>query len=239
MDGGRRVYSEQEASEILQRAVLLAEQSKGGYTPGVTADELRRIAAEAGLPPEALEAALLEHGAPVPEKRAFGGAVERVIDGELSPDDFDLVMEGLRPVGQHGRHAGIVQVGRSLKANVFHRGHIMEVNLSSRNGRTRVTVKPNLFMGIFLPLYFGLFFAGFGLAVGREAAGVGMGIAVALLSATIGTLIAGIMLRTARPHAEALAAELTTRVAENIQAAPATVTGTVEESLEQRLHNKG
>lgn len=54
MSGGKRIFSEQEASEILQRAAKLQEEdreSDPAYTPGITAEELERIAHEAGIDP--------------------------------------------------------------------------------------------------------------------------------------------------------------------------------------------
>ncbi|MFX9058321.1 hypothetical protein ABTN75_21235, partial [Acinetobacter baumannii] len=56
-----RVYSEQEASEIVKRAAELAEaKAANTYKSGITKAELERIAAEMGVPLEALDQAIRE-----------------------------------------------------------------------------------------------------------------------------------------------------------------------------------
>ena len=58
-----RVFSEQEVSQILRRAVQISEEdSSQAYVPGITQSELERIAAEVGVDAEALSRAILEAG---------------------------------------------------------------------------------------------------------------------------------------------------------------------------------
>jgi hypothetical protein len=140
-----RVYSEQEASEILQKAAKLQEAQIVGpdYTPGVTLDELRRIAEEAGIDPKVLDQALADGSQPI-EKAKWPFEIERVLDGELAPDDFDLIQTAIG--------AG-TQVGRTLNATVWTGTGMTSVMVSSRNGRTRLSMKANPFFSLFFVLY--------------------------------------------------------------------------------------
>src|SRR5579859_3641216 len=93
------VFSEKEVSEIMQRAAELQEKEQAGYARGVTRDELVRIAEELGVSPEVLTRAIDEQT----ERKArrpwqFVREEERVVDGEIDPNDFDLILESLRPM---------------------------------------------------------------------------------------------------------------------------------------------
>ncbi len=158
-----KIFSEQEASEILQKAVKLQEAGpdKGdGYKPGITYDELKKIAEEAGLDPQYLDQAIEVPTAAEVEKGPFhlSEKIERVIDGELDPNNFDVLLDQLRPT-----RAGIpvgIQVGRALTATTWTGISQARIEVSSRKGRTRLRVNSNslmaYFMGLHMPLIIGI-----------------------------------------------------------------------------------
>lgn len=153
-----RVFSEQEASEILQIAARMqeAEGVNPKYTPGITMGELQRIAAEAGINPKVLERAILEGSTPK-EKAKWPLEIERVLHGELEPGDFDLVQTTL---------GSATQVGRTLNTTIWTGTGMSTVLVSSRNGRTRLSLKANPFFSLFFVLYPLLVVAFAGTAIG-------------------------------------------------------------------------
>ena len=139
---GKRVFSEKEAAEIMQRAVRMQESSgKGGdYTPGITEEELRKIAVEAGIDPSFLDKAI--SGIDTQEKSETGlfNLTEefiRVVEGEISPDDFDKILN----LFSHSQKNGLKQVGRTLSGPAIKGTHMMSLNVESRKGRTKINVK--------------------------------------------------------------------------------------------------
>lgn len=156
MDPHQKVFSEKEAGELLQRAVKLQEsgQSGGGYTPGVTLDELEKIANEAGVDPKYLHEALRNANSESERKgwHSLSDEYERVIDGELPPEHFDVVLEHVRN-RNFGRGAGVNQVGRTMSVDTFTGGTSARVTITSRNGRTRVNVRSTALGAYFLSLH--------------------------------------------------------------------------------------
>lgn len=137
----KRIYSEQEAAEVLQRAVRLQEASNksGEYTPGITIEELKKIASEAGIDAGILEKALAGMGEDERSKLGLFNLTEefeRVVAGEMDPNDYDKILNLLKP-GQRGMQ----QVGRSLSGQGTVGPHMVQLNVESRNGRTKVKVK--------------------------------------------------------------------------------------------------
>ncbi|MBZ0213467.1 MAG: hypothetical protein K8H99_06690 [Nitrospirae bacterium] len=154
MSLGKRVFSEKEAAEIVQRAVALQESAGDNaraYVPGVTLDELKRIAEEAGIDPKYIEVALESrvregHKGPLHLTEEF----ERVVDGELPPEDFDVVMEHVKSANTQ---RPVVQVGKSLQGQIWTGWGLAGLNVTSRNGRTRIHVKSNAFLPFMTTLY--------------------------------------------------------------------------------------
>jgi hypothetical protein len=141
MSANKRVFSEQETSQILQRAAKLQEASTvGDYTPGVTRDELERIAAEAGIDPKYVSKALDDINTEEPKKGwlNLSEEYERVIEGEVDPDDYDEIFRDLR---SSNNRMGFQQIGRSAMMQTFYKGAMCQVEVTSRHGRTRVRVK--------------------------------------------------------------------------------------------------
>lgn len=139
---GNRMFSEQEAGDIMKRAAQLQEGAAGDvYQPGVTRDELRRVAQEMGVGDEYLDQAILERLSNRPR-----GLVptlqmeERVVEGELDPRDFDIVLQNVSV--RSNRRSAPVQIGRSLTAQAWSGTGLVKLQVSSRNGRTRIQVRP-------------------------------------------------------------------------------------------------
>ncbi len=154
----KRIFSEKEASELIQRAVEIQETTGDlgkPYQAGVTWEELKRIAEETGLDPKFLEMALERQSSEVESTKGpfhFTEEFETVIEGELDPNDFDVVVENIKTSGKANQpHAA--QVGRTLTTFAFTGWGQSRVDVSSRNGRTRLRVKSNAFLAYFLALH--------------------------------------------------------------------------------------
>lgn len=235
-----RVYSEQEVSAILKRAVELTEQEGSKYQPGVTRGELQKIAEEVGVPLAALEQAILEIG----EVKEAKGPLqltsehERVVEGEINPDQFDLIIDGLKPLNRRHSQA-ITQVGRKLTMQTWNGVGQSTIDLTSREGRTRIQVRSSaLFQGL-MTLYPA--FIGSMIAMGSlgERGMIGLGAAIAAGLTAIGATLFGFMTRKGHQKSRELADELRDRVAKSIASQPSpSQTKTVEaeaEHLQQRL----
>jgi hypothetical protein len=156
MSSEKRVYSEQETSAILQKAAKMQEASAegGAYTPGITREELERIAAEAGIDPRFVGKALenLDNEEPKRGWLNLSEEYERVIEGEVDPDDYDQIFQDLKP-SQAGHGGGLRQVGRTVSMQTFYKGAMCNVEITSRKGRTRVKVKSVPFTAYFMSLH--------------------------------------------------------------------------------------
>lgn len=159
-----RVFSEKEAAEIVQRAVELQEASDAlapDYTPGVTTDELHRIAAEVGLDPGFVDQAIQAHKeqpAASTSSTLQTARHELVLNGELDLDDFDCLLDGIKPVP----NTTPTQVGRTFKARTLVGTTTADVTVTSRNGRTRIKIEWLPAIGClsgFYPATFAMIFA--------------------------------------------------------------------------------
>ncbi len=152
MSERKPVFSEREASEIILRASKLQEEEQIAYTPGVTREELVRMAAELGVDPNVLERAITEQDQRR-EKRPFSliREEERVVEGEIDPGDFDLVLEQMKT--RRSRRHPAVQIGKTLRAQAVSGGSLQNVEVTSRKGRTRISVKHFPFLPLFATLY--------------------------------------------------------------------------------------
>ena len=188
MSEPKNVFSEKEASEVLQRAARLQEERGGAssYAPGISHDELVRIATEAGIAPENLEAAI-RAASQNPAKRSFLNLVEeveRVVDAELEPENFDVLLDVAKPA--RTRRSPARQVGRTFTMQTNYRGSLYNVEVTSRNGRTRIRVSSMPFLAYLMSLHPALLISIFGSgSIGAHGATAG-----AALFATL-TMLAG------------------------------------------------
>jgi hypothetical protein len=95
-----RTFSQEQINSLLRRASEL-HVTADDEAPGLTLAELEQIAAESGIPPRYLRAALEEADHGVTNRDTFGQTgshafVERVIPGDLSGDDWEAVILKLR-----------------------------------------------------------------------------------------------------------------------------------------------
>lgn len=214
----KRVFSEKEASDIVRRAAVLHEQaqeSASPYTPGVTREELERIAKEVGIDVAFLDRAILEGTRPESRKGPLHltEEFERVIEGELDPNDFDVVTGALKMMRvQHGVAAA--QVGRSLTATAWTGLSQAYVTVSSRNGRTRLNVKSNALFAWLFALHpaFILSIIAMGATAEAGAALVGIGIVAGLALAGWAGFRA--LLKAGHRRAGELADRIAVRIAE-------------------------
>jgi hypothetical protein len=153
----RRRYSNGEVREIVKRASEL-EASTPTAGGAMTIGGVEALAAEVGIAPDVVRAAVQSvatPGAPVavgtaPKRnRWLGGPTsltfERVVEGELPDTEWQVLVDeirrSLRNVGQ------VSQFGRSFSWVATRRGSAqrdLEVSVSVRGGRTRITIQENL-----------------------------------------------------------------------------------------------
>jgi len=224
VSGGKRIFSEQEASEILQRAAKLQEDdrdSHSSYTPGITEDELERIAHEAGIDPNFLRRAM-EKITPAEKtntKVQLEQVNERVVEGEIEPENFDIVIEDVKAIQRQykGNHqGGIQQIGRRIFGNVMCGPAIGKMNITSRNGRTRIEVRTGAFMPLFIPLYPAFMLSAFAIGIGATEGAPIAGLVIALLLSGGATFLARHLLRRGHEAGERLADDLSEKAQEAV-----------------------
>jgi hypothetical protein len=146
----RRLYSEPEIRDILQRAAKMQDEATARPTSGLSADELEHIGEEVGIDPRFIREALAARAAqdtPLSEhneaSRAFWGApasleIERVVEGEVTEDEWTEIVARLRRTyGGPGRQE---RLGRAFEwshtlPNTTDKLH---VSLSPKDGQTRI-----------------------------------------------------------------------------------------------------
>ncbi len=197
-----RRYSEQEVSLILRRAAEL-QADQPGAASGTSLAELEEIAREAGLDPALVRRAATDLATASPgaaASRFLGAArrlhVERVVDGELSGDDLEaLVDEVRRTFGEPGI---VSALGRTVtwtptpaQYGSKSAGRRVFVTLTRRGGQTTLRAEEDLSPmagGLFGGLMGGL---GGGLTAPAIAIGVGAFHAALPVVGIVGTLIGG------------------------------------------------
>ncbi|MEQ1822834.1 MAG: hypothetical protein ABL949_10000 [Fimbriimonadaceae bacterium] len=144
-----KLYAESEIGQIMRRAAELQEEgSVEGYVPGVTTDELYRIAKEAGIDPRFLEKAIAEGAGRGQVKKSKGGLaeIERVYPVEIAPENFDVITEYVKPLPMTTNpksgavSGGMSQIGRTLQGQVSAGWANPYIKVTSREGRTRLNV---------------------------------------------------------------------------------------------------
>ena len=110
----------------------------------MTREELARVAKEMGIDPAYLDRAIQDRmsSGKSPGFKFLGAElsreVERVVPGELPPEDFDVVMD---EIGPRRKTQFTTQVGRSLNSSIssgLGHGHL---SVTSRDGRTRLRTR--------------------------------------------------------------------------------------------------
>jgi hypothetical protein len=212
-------FSEQEATEVIKRAAALQERLHSTSTdiPGLTREELIRIAGEMGLSAEAVEQAIaagdekeLRHG-------MFSTSYQRVVNRGLEPEDFDLVHDLVGP--RKGRE-GVRQMGRTLSGRVSRGIGYGQVEITSRKGRTRIEVTSSPLVAVLLALYPGVVGALISLAYLARDGQMVAGIAAGLGFLGVGALAFRFLLGHGQARMKALADELKRKIEEEGPAPP-------------------
>ncbi len=188
----RRRYSEGEVKEIVKRASEL-EVSNPTASGAMTIGGVEAIAGEVGIAPELVRSAargVAGRGseseiAPLPPPRPnrwLGGPTrivfERTVEGELPEADFPVIVDEIRRrtgnVGQAG------SLGRSLSWSMTRAGggvrRDLEVVVTVRRGRTRISVQENL--GQLIGVVYG--------PIGGGMGGGGMGLISSIVASAAG-----------------------------------------------------
>lgn len=145
-----RHFGDDEVRRILQKAAELQERSHDYHSPsgkGLTLDELRQIASEAGIDPKFIDQAAAHPGV---AGRASGGAwaggpvqwdVSGSVDGEIDDHDRERILHTVRSImGQKGELEYVFgRMEWSVDAGV---GPVI-IGISSRDGETDVSVSAN------------------------------------------------------------------------------------------------
>lgn len=144
-----KLFSETEVGQIMRRAAELQEEgSAEGYVPGVTSEELVRIAKEAGIDPKFLEKAIAEGSNKGASNKSKSGLVEieRVYPVEIEPENFDVITDYVKtlPLTTNPKSGtvsgGMSQIGRTLQGQVAAGWANPYIKVTSREGRTRLNV---------------------------------------------------------------------------------------------------
>jgi hypothetical protein len=212
----KRIFSEQEASEIIQKAVRMQETSGNDqYTPGVTADELRKIAQEAGISAEFIEKAIA--GIDIEEKSTLGPfslteEFERVVEGEMNPEDYDKILNLVKPNHQRG----ISQVGRTLTGIGTTGPHMVHINVESRRGRTKVKVKYSPVFAYLIGLHGPLIGSIIALASTAEHGNVLLGVGIAAGLMAVGAGAFNWLVKSGRRAAKKLTGKIVEAIEEEV-----------------------
>lgn len=142
-----RQFGDDEVQRILQKAAELQEESSHGASSapgGLTLDELRQVAVEAGIDPRFVDQAATIEAAPLHTRgEGWAGApynweVQATVPGEIRDGDRERILHAVRSVmGQKGELDYVFgRMEWSFNDGV---GPVI-IGLSSRDGRTEATV---------------------------------------------------------------------------------------------------
>jgi serine/threonine protein kinase len=181
----RRKYREDEVKEIVRRASEL-EASNPTQSGAMTIGGVESLAREVGIEPSAVRSAaksMERRTLPAPTTPAFVRGligsptslmVERVVEGELPPDEFPTLVEEIRRELQHVGQ--VSQLGWSFSWTMTRSGNIrrdVEVAVTVRGGQTRIIVRESL--GPLVGLVFGAIGGGLGGGMTGPILSIGIG----------------------------------------------------------------
>lgn len=223
-----RTYSDQQVKDILMKAVDLQQQRALDGSPdpnGLTREQLVKMAAELGIDPKYLDAAIDQARVSQKEDKGtwilgipFAHKHQAVVDGELDPERFDVVVPELGNPGLNQHVSASSQVGRSLNARVQKGFAFGPLTVVSRDGKTRIDGRHVAFVGFMLGMYPALIGA---LLTGATLAKQGnplFGLGAALAFLLAGTGLFGWMARKADQAMKEVVARVASVVAEETKA---------------------
>ncbi len=160
--GDHHTYSDQQVKDILMKAVELQQQGTldaGTTEGGLSKEQLAKMAAELGIDPKYLDAAIDQARVTRQEDKGLtflGVPLARnhhaVVEGELDPERFDVIVPELGNPGMNS-HLGGSQVGRSLTARVSKGMAFGPISVVSRDGKTRIEARQAAFVGFMAGMY--------------------------------------------------------------------------------------
>jgi hypothetical protein len=150
----KRVFSEQEAANLIVAAAKLQESDGEGpnYAAGVSWAQMQKMAQDVGVDPEYLRKALAGGSGQSTsnskkQKRFLGMPMseefERVVDAEIPPENFDVIAPEFYNPGYgggagQGGFGGPSIIGRMMKGQFYEGMLYGTLEVSSRHGRTRI-----------------------------------------------------------------------------------------------------
>ena len=195
--GPRRRYSDGEVEQIVKRASEL-EATTPTVGGAMTIGGVEALAAEVGIKPDLVRQAAHEVGrrstppaalTPIKPNRWIAGPTriftERIVDVEVPESEFPIMVEEIRRILQNVGQVN--QLGRSFSwvtARHASARRDLEVAVSVRGGRTRITIQENLapvIGGVFGGIGGGLGGGGMGPIMGILGGAMHLGPAVALI----------------------------------------------------------
>jgi hypothetical protein len=225
----RRVFSEQEAADLVIRAAKMQEasQESSSYTPGIDIEQLKRLAADVGVDEKFLFAAMSATPEAKDVHRRFMGLpifdeYERVVEGELDPEDFDIVTDLMgsgpgrtRLSGNGNRTLMTTQVGRSLEGYVRSGPAYGPLKMTSRNGRTRISARRTMFVPFMAGLYPAIILSIVTMAMASEnSISVAIAATIVLLLAIMGSVTFGALAMQGERKMKQIVDEMADRVAD-------------------------
>ena len=198
--GPRRRYDRDEVEEIVKRATELeANKTASG---AMTIGGVEALAGEVGVAPDLVRAAAETIRRPatpnppgrpanVPNRWIAGPtrlSFERVLDGELPEEEYETVVDEIRQILQDAGQ--VTQFGRSFTWSAARPGsnsgvrRSLEITVSIRSGRTRITVQEslaNLIGGVYGGIGGGMGGGGMGPMLGIAAGALHLGPLTVLL----------------------------------------------------------
>ncbi|HTH63480.1 MAG TPA: serine/threonine-protein kinase [Gemmatimonadales bacterium] len=195
--GPRRRYSDGEVEQIVKRASEL-EATTPTVGGAMTIGGVEALAAEVGIKPDLVRQAAHEVGrrstppaalTPIKPNRWIAGPTriftERIVDVEVPESEFPIMVEEIRRILQNVGQVN--QLGRSFSwvtARHASARRDLEVAVSVRGGRTRITIQENLapvIGGVFGGIGGGMGGGGMGPIMGILGGALHLGPAVALI----------------------------------------------------------
>jgi serine/threonine protein kinase len=198
--GPRRRYDKDEVEEIVKRATELeANKTASG---AMTIGGVQALAGEVGVAPDLVRAAadsLRRPATPNPPGRPANQpnrwiagptrlTFERVVDGELPEEEYENIVDEIRQILQDAGQ--VTQFGRSFTWSAARPGsnsgvrRSLEITVSIRSGRTRLTVQEslaNLIGGVYGGIGGGMGGGGMGPMLGIAAGALHLGPLTVLL----------------------------------------------------------
>jgi hypothetical protein len=157
-----RLFNEKEVREILKRASSVQPGEDLADSGGISLQELQQIGSELGLSPDHIEFAARQLGTAAPQRAGFlGGRIvlDRTVEGEVSAEDWLGMVAVMQ---RHHKNSGASTqrgsnydwVGSSAES-----GGSLALTVNVRDGRSRIRLESNEWLGICLVSVFCPIFA--------------------------------------------------------------------------------